>query len=89
MNGSQNGPEGDWYWAVSYRSFEASSDLFSTYGEPASKYVLFNDGTFYVEDIGEEDGKPVFEIRFENGKITDLNHGDGLEHTIILKFNGP
>ena len=42
-----------------------------------------------MEDIGEEDGKPVFEIRFENGKITDLNHGDGLEHTIILKFNGP
>ncbi|MBQ7422735.1 MAG: hypothetical protein IJV27_11440 [Prevotella sp.] len=76
-----------WYWVVQY-SPTSDTRLFCAMGDPKTNYVVFQNGTLYLECLGEEDGKPVFEIRLENGKIKDDFRGDGLEHTISLSFKG-
>lgn len=80
-------PVSKWYWAVEYR-YADKRRIFTTFAEPESDYVVFQTGTLYMKCLGEEEGKAVFEIRLENGRITDNKHGDGLEHTISLSFKG-
>lgn len=81
-NYSEEGPA---YWSVAYynpafeRSFEGS-------GSPDEyNYVLFESGTLYLQRTGDT---PEFEIRLENGSISDYFHGDGKKHTIGLSYKG-
>ena len=79
-------PDGKWYWVVSYS--EGGTILFEAYAKPSTSYVVFQSGTLYLRCLTEEDGKPVFEILLENGKIKDDYVGDGHEHTVSLNFKG-
>lgn len=69
-----------WYWAIIYEN--NGSTIFNTFGKESNAYPLFSSGTLYVKHTGTSNGKPVFEIRIENGKIKDDESGDGKTHTI-------
>ncbi|SFG77120.1 hypothetical protein [Prevotella sp. KH2C16] len=75
-----------WYWSVECYN---PTLIFDTYGEPGTPYPVFMSGTLYVKSLDSEDGKPVFEIVLENGKVKgEGEYGDGKEHTISLNFKG-
>lgn len=75
-----------WYWAIMYEN--NGSTIFDTFGKESNAYPLFSSGTLYVKHTGTSNGKPVFEIRIENGKIKDDESGDGKTHTIGLRYKG-
>ena len=75
-----------WYWAILYEN--NGSTIFDTFGKESDAYPLFSSGTLYVKHTGTSNGKPVFEIRIENGKIKDDESGDGKTHTIGLRYKG-
>ncbi len=84
---TQKEPEHDgWYWSVECYLPEL---IFDTYGEPNTSYPVFISGTLYVKHIGTSNGKPVFEILIENGKVKgEGEYGDGKIHTIELHYKG-
>ena len=77
-----------WYWVVDYE--RSGNRIFETFGSPlSSDYPVFMSGTLYVKQHGTSNGKPVFEIRIENGKVKgEGSYGDGLVHTIELHYKG-
>ena len=76
----------DWYWSVECYN---PTLIFDTYGEPGTPYPVFMSGTLSVKSLDSEDGKPVFEIVLEDGKVKgEGEYGDGKEHTISLNFKG-
>ena len=84
---TQKEPEHDgWYWSV---ECYLPKLIFDTYGEPNTSYPVFISGTLYVKHIGTSNGKPVFEILIENGKVKgEGEYGDGKIHTIELHYKG-
>ena len=47
--------------------------------------IVFDSGTLFTENLGEEDGAPIIHVELKNGKVKDEN---GASHTISLHFSG-
>lgn len=78
-----------WYWSVVCWN-HGGQLIFDTYAEPDTGYPVFTSGTLYVKRLsGDVNGKPVFEIKIEKGKVkAEGDYGDGKEHTISLHYKG-
>ena len=78
----------EWYWAVT--CYNHGIKLFGAFADPETPDVVFKEGSLYITRLADNAlGKPVFEIKLENGVIVDDNDGDGREHTISLHYIGP
>jgi hypothetical protein len=74
-----------WYWSIEYRVPDKKRP-FNTFGDPGSKYPVFQTGTLYIKRTGFG---AEFEIRIKDGKVkAEDGYGDGEEHTISLYFKG-
>ncbi len=74
-----------WYWVVDMHDYNTFTTYFETFAAPSSYYVVFLEGTLYVERIGSGN---EFKIVLQNGRVKDTWNGDGIEHTISLAFKG-
>ena len=81
-------PEGYWYyWSVLY--YLGRYAIFGASGHPDAASVSECSGTLYIKRLADKFGKPVFEIRVENGNIKSWDDlGDNMRHTIDLQFKG-
>lgn len=74
------------FWIVEYYN---PKKVIDTYGAE-SEWPAFISGTLYVKRLEDDaQGKPVFEIKLENGKVKcEGEYGDGKEHTVSVYYKG-
>ena len=68
-------------------AYENGGYLFRTSGHPEAPYVLFKSGTLKI--TREQEGSDNFTFSLKGGKVTDVDNGDGKEHSVEFEYSGP